>query len=516
MATTTPSTEIRLLRGVRLTPSYNDTIYFANETAQEAYFKGKTHVVLSDYSFVRTKPNTVRVSATIQNCRTCNYIMIHNDGFFGEAYKYIYAFIVDVNYINNGTTEITYEIDYIQTFISRCSFGRCWIERNHTESDAIFFHEEPDYMPAGSEIVERNTRRISFDQWSAVFWVTEYKENGTWKTTTTYRNNRYIGAYVPYFFRMYTQVGVTYDYDDRGILDAGNFVQEYIDAGKVNSIKMITFYPTALINASANHIQYSGIVKPSANTPISVNVNDGAPDDSYTPVNNKLYSYPYNFLKLCSNSGEKTYRYEFMDDETLHIVGGVSPDASIYGFIGATSEDNNHIYNKYNNLSVGNLPQMSMNSDNFATWLAQNQIGIATQLFSNMASNNIMGGINQLQQVYQQAMFGGQTQISRSSNTTDLVGGNLGFIVKECHLDMHSIREVDDYFTKYGYAINKLRTPEFNNRPHYTYIKTRDAIVYGNNGYNANEKIADILNKGITFWKDGDEIGNYGVNNKPT
>ena len=106
--------------------------------------------------------------------------------------------------------------------------------------------------------------------------------------------------------------------------------------------------------------------------------------------------------------------------------------------------------------------------------------------------------------------------LSNSSGTTDFANGNIGFVVADQSMSVEGLHEADAYFTRYGYATNRVRQPQFNNRPHFTYIKTRDAVVYGNNGLDANKKIADILDKGVTFWKNGDEIGDYTVNNKLT
>ena len=74
---------------------------------------------------------------------------------------------------------------------------------------------------------------------------------------------------------------------------------------------------------------------------------------------------------------------------------------------------------------------------------------------------------------------------------------------------------IDDYFTKYGYAIKQIGTPALNNRQRWTYIKTQDCSVVGGCEASFIRKINSIFDSGITFWKNADEVGNYSLANNP-
>lgn len=89
------------------------------------------------------------------------------------------------------------------------------------------------------------------------------------------------------------------------------------------------------------------------------------------------------------------------------------------------------------------------------------------------------------------------------------------------YFDIRQIRReyaeiVDEYFTMFGYAYNKVGIPNIHARPHYTYIKTANAIVTGNIPSTACTDIKAALNSGITFWVNGNEVGNYSVDNSPS
>lgn len=78
---------------------------------------------------------------------------------------------------------------------------------------------------------------------------------------------------------------------------------------------------------------------------------------------------------------------------------------------------------------------------------------------------------------------------------------------------------IDDYFTCYGYAQNKLyRGSDLDtriNRPHYSYLKTVGCSIKGR--LNSNDEIAiqSIYDNGITTWDTLEDVGNYELDNAP-
>lgn len=99
-----------------------------------------------------------------------------------------------------------------------------------------------------------------------------------------------------------------------------------------------------------------------------------------------------------------------------------------------------------------------------------------------------------------------------------------GFIMYDMGLDYDVARSIDDYFSMYGYAIKKIKKPNVQDenarlRPHWNYIQTKNAIVHpkNNGGLSASDEsaITAIYNKGITFWSNLNEIGDYSLDNSP-
>ena len=76
-------------------------------------------------------------------------------------------------------------------------------------------------------------------------------------------------------------------------------------------------------------------------------------------------------------------------------------------------------------------------------------------------------------------------------------------------------RRIDDYFTRFGYALGINAIPQINVRPHWTYVKTIGCTVKGSIPSDDMKKICSIYDKGITFWRNANEVGNYSLDNSP-
>ncbi len=72
---------------------------------------------------------------------------------------------------------------------------------------------------------------------------------------------------------------------------------------------------------------------------------------------------------------------------------------------------------------------------------------------------------------------------------------------------------IDDYFDMFGYKVNKVKVPNKAHRSRWWYTKTIDANIDGNLPNNDMDKIKDCYNRGITFWRNADEIENYSLSN---
>lgn len=90
----------------------------------------------------------------------------------------------------------------------------------------------------------------------------------------------------------------------------------------------------------------------------------------------------------------------------------------------------------------------------------------------------------------------------------------LNFRCYELNIIAQDAQRIDDFFSMYGYATNKIKVPNMNGRPQWNYVKTKGCVISGNVPAGIRTRIAQIFDSGIRFWNNGDNIGNYSLNNK--
>ena len=72
---------------------------------------------------------------------------------------------------------------------------------------------------------------------------------------------------------------------------------------------------------------------------------------------------------------------------------------------------------------------------------------------------------------------------------------------------------IDQYLSVYGYQVNSFKLPNKNHRRCYWYLKTIDVNITGAIPNEDMEKIKNVYNNGVTFWKNPADIKNYNVDN---
>lgn len=90
-------------------------------------------------------------------------------------------------------------------------------------------------------------------------------------------------------------------------------------------------------------------------------------------------------------------------------------------------------------------------------------------------------------------------------------------------------KTIDDFFTMFGYAVKEVKQPGMYNRHYWQYIKTCGCVLHNSDGYsdyvnvNVNystgmnaadmDTLEKIFNRGITFWNQDVQIGDYTLSN---
>jgi hypothetical protein len=99
------------------------------------------------------------------------------------------------------------------------------------------------------------------------------------------------------------------------------------------------------------------------------------------------------------------------------------------------------------------------------------------------------------------------------STSVNITNNMHSFTLYERCVGAERARIIDDYFTMYGYKLNRVQTPNINARPAFTYIKTVGCHIRGDMCNEDTVKVEAIFDHGITFWKNGDKVADYSQNN---
>lgn len=501
-----PNAVIRVLKNCPLDNTYEHTLYFGGSEAQFEYFASLTKYTLTRQTYQRVNRARMRVQVKADDLYDCNYIMFQNSSF---GSKWFYAFIKSVEYVNNVTSEIEYEIDVMQTWAFDYQLGQSFVEREHSATDVAGENLVPENLERGDYISEDFDASGEIGGKSIVVAATFDKN---------YDNicgAYYSGVFSGLWF-------TTFENTPAGASECANFIQ---NAGsKSDGIVAVFLMPTAMVTES----NAAAVSKTLEKTKfLNLKRADGG-----SVKNKKLLTYPYNLLYVTTLQGNHAeYHYEYFSGDTceFNIAGDMSPNPSV---ILAPVNYKGVSTNYDEKLVLSGFPQLSFNTDTFKQWLAQNALSLpvnalssslgaakaigtaaATGLASTIApaaAGVAVAGV--VSEVYQHSVMPHQAR-GGGGSTAMAAMGLLDFAFMHKHIRPEFVSIIDDYFTVYGYASHRVKVPNRAVRPHWTYTKTIGCVVHGSVPCDDMSKICKIYDNGITFWKNGNEVGNYSLDN---
>lgn len=520
-------TTVKLLN-VPFESNYKDTVYFASKQEQESYMNSKVVKTFTDVTYQR-KDNKIRVPAHIDTLYNCNYVAYTNTPYTNKT---MYAFITDMEYKQDDCTWITIKTDVLQTWMFDYTVKQSFVEREHVIDDAIGKNTIPEQLEGGEFVCTGSAKADALNNLAIVWGVTK-KSDGT-----NIVGGRYQGMYsgVKYYF--------TPDYDIAGVNDV---VTAYDKAGFADAITCMFIAPKDLVDGEVGEDgeQLSGPVKES-NEPWKTYIDylDLFPDGDnffggYEPKNNKLKTFPYCYLCVTNNNGsEALYKYEdFLTDRPLFVIKGVlTPGCSIRliprSYKGVLEND-------IEGLNLGKYPICNWTSDAFTNWLTQNSVnigysltagtlqavgGIAGAVFGGglgaiagggMGVGGVSSVFNTLGQLYQMSFTPPQSKGNINCGDVIACDDKNNFFFYPMSIKKEYAVVIDEYFTMFGYKVNRVKVPNKNHRAKFWYTKTIDVNIDGAIPNNDLQEIKQCYNTGITFWKKDATMGDYSVNNDP-
>lgn len=120
-----------------------------------------------------------------------------------------------------------------------------------------------------------------------------------------------------------------------------------------------------------------------------------------------------------------------------------------------------------------------------------------------------------LASIEQASMIPDQARGNTNSGDVNFSNGDSFFTLYYTTLKDEYAKIIDDYFTRFGYAIKSLEMPNLTGRQYWNYVEigASEEIGYGSVPQKFMEEINNACRKGITIWHNHANIGNYSLDN---
>ena len=531
MAAVTPSTDLYLLQ-CPIEIDNKNQINFSNATTQYNYFSNLYRIGAENFSYQR-KDSTIRYPAHIDTIRHFNYCMYRNDNY---SNKWFYAFIEDMEYLNDSTTLIKIKTDVYQTWQFDLTFKRCFVKREHVNDDSVGANTVPEGLEYGEYIIDsKQSTSFSTKNCYLAVQVTQLRAE---MFSTLGRESRVYNGLPQGCWVLVLEIG---DYNN-----FNNFVRAYDDKNLADAIVSIGLIPKAMVG---NPIIYSfdtspygfdaGAIPASNNAVTLETITWSRPNklDTYYPTNNKLFVAPYSYLMMTNNAGS-TVSYDWADfpaaGATFVARGAISQGCDIK--LTPSNYKTTDLNGGYQwSVTLGKLPMISWNSNFYLNWAAVNskyvevQAGLAganwaTNMLSGMMSGNIsqmFGSTTSLasdvasiqQQVREARMVPDSARGNQNTGDLNWSLGKSCFTGYRMCIKPEYARCLDEYFSAFGYKVNRNKVPNITGRRNWNYIETVNCNIVANIPQEDLDEIKNMFNSGVTIWHNTQTFMDYSQNN---
>lgn len=551
---------ISICSGTRLNNRYIHTAYFENRAEQSAWFLSKVVKDFNGYTYLR-KNWSIDVQATMEEANAWDYLYFANpypaNGGGYHTGRIYYYFINNIQYKNENTVTLDIELDVMQTYMFNPDGSRgfqmlpCYVDRMHTDDDTIGANTVDEGLALGDYVVNSEEHFEDIEELCLLVQATLDPGATTAELNVEALPYMYNGVFSG--IRIYA---VNMDADAWpkwcSVLERLN---EY---GKIDCIVNMWMYPKSLVVLDSDswaswednwdeqgNWKWTRTVKGAGFKTFRMEKQQST-IDGYTPRNKKLLCYPYNLLYVTNNNGGSAI-YRFERFATAPNTDGTEIGFLAHGTLGADAavKLSPMFYNGnqdgwHEGLTLGGYPTCSWDSDTYKLWLAQNQnqmglaqasaglkivggtvAGVTGLVTGNLAAAGAGVGValSGATQIFEMNAQKADMEIvppqarGAQSASVNVSYGMQTFTFQHRTIPAEYARRIDDFFTMFGYRLGRCITPKYNHRKSHAYVKTVDCKIAATFCAEDSAKIEAIFDKGITFWRNPDGLGDYSRDN---
>ena len=522
-----PQTDVYLLK-VPLEINDVNQLTFSNATAQYNYFNSLPKLSVDNFTYQR-KDGTIRFGAHIDDIMQYNYCMYRNDAY---SNKWFYAFITDMTYLNDNVTAVSIKTDVWQTWQFNLDYKRTSIEREDVNDDTIGAHTIDEGLELGDYIIN-SSRTLKPDlivrdsesdvitglKFPIFFQVTELA-SGISIASSAF-DSGYNGVFSGLKYFAVTSYSA-----------ARTIINTYDSQGKGDAIIAIFLAPMEFLSGAMKfgELGFNIYIPQDTGRPTrlleDVSITRPSSLNGYVPKNNKLFVYPFSYLYVTNNTGiDTTFRYEDFENARpqFYMAGALGQ--------GCTVKLCPVSYKKYTSnaevfeygVTGAKYPVCAWSSDYYTNWVTQNAVNMGLTATTGAISAGVnasygnyvgagtsllssIGGV--MAQRYQAQVH--PDQAKGNTNSSDILIGWERYYTADCmSVRAEVARTIDDYFTMFGYKVNRVKLPNITGRRNWNYVKTIGCYIHADIPQADLEEIKDMFNRGITFWHNPATFADY-------
>lgn len=562
-----PQTRIYLLRDVNLF-DYSNQMDFVDLNAQKQFFRSKIWKSFTNFRFIR-KNSSVRIPINYEESYPCDYVIYQNQNFNED--RWIYCFIKQKNYLNDGTTEFVLEMDLFQTYLFDFQLQKCLISRSHTEQfwnkNPIrpYYNLNPEGLEFGNEYDVYHIENPFNSTYQALLCcsVDLEKDFGSVGAPKFECSTGGIVDGLPtslnyYFVSLETDL----------LYEVLEHIQHF--AWIAQCIQSITVVPSEIIKGSG-----TSTITVYGSTLTIGKIDSGFVSSDWTSKtytnflqyfptyhNSKLYSYPYSFIEMTLYNGSQfIIKPECVDSDTLElsVVTYLGSQPKIDYYVADYNFGSGCNYIEYSehidvagdflnaSVSLTNMPQLPVMIDNYNLYMANNAntfafnnalnnynkkeavvmsainggVGVIGNLLSMNPGGALQSGLSAAESAYtgvknaevsirqqmakqQDAEISPPTVAGQSGgDSLNIANGIRGVTLKWKSIKPQFATQLESYFERYGYSVNRIDYPSYVGCSSFNYIQTVGCVITGNIPSDEVEILQAAFDSGITVWHNG-------------
>lgn len=554
-------------------PTKTHQIDFVNKALQDAYFTSKV-VKSSLNNTFQNRYKMIRVGINVELISNCNYGYYTNtitDNGSTIQKKYFFR-ITRKEYGAKGKTNIYFEIDTFQTYMFDFQFHSSFVERETVKNDTIGANVYPESFELGNYVCAKRQEVTQLK--SDLLYII-----GVSDTDNGIIGGVYGKTYSGIRYRVYNDEDVSmltayikelsdaghanaivnlFTYPKEMLSHTTSFVSgDYIDNFTYDE-QFIHFAPVIGGFTSQHGIGYTPYNKKLYTYPYNflqiVNPHGGnvvlkfenfadvteqefwlegtlvaSPHFTLTPVlyDNKQVSYEDSIecggFPLGSWNND-VYANWFAQNSTMLTTQ--SENARANYLTSSAINQNNLSTDTYNNVigtasnAVGSILNLQLGS--------AVEAGVKGYSTQNSLNNTYENASLQTDTTYQNEIRSICAQISTASvqpnsakgdtsaSGLDVARGSNTFYINQMQVKGEIAKMIDMYFQMYGYQVNTVKVPTFNNRQKWDYIKTIGCNITGDIPQEDIDTLCSMFDNGLTIWHSHEYAYNYDTMNYTT